>query len=334
MSTRFWIGTYAAKGGLGLYPLTLRPGGELDLGLPTTAIRNASFALSHPDMPIAWFVNEQEDGRVVSAALKGGAWEVLGDVPSGGSLPCFLARHPTRDLLAVANYADGAVTLLPLDATSGIARAPCDRVLQSGRGPDLERQAGPHAHCVAFSADGNFLYHVDLGLDRVWRYAVTGQRLGPAEVVFEAPAGWGARHLALLPDGVHAVLICEMAATCMLLRLDGKRFACLDSIPTAPTEKANIGGDLRLIALDRLLVTNRGHDSVALVRIEDGRLQREAERDSAGSSPRHVLPVGQQTLIAHEEAGGVVLLPLPGAKGTWVRSVSIPGAAFILEPQE
>lgn len=330
-----WVGTYARRGGEGLYPLVVGEGSELEVGTPTQHISNASFALVHPRLPMAWFVNEQEDGRVVAATSSEAGWEILSDVPSGGSLPCFLARHPWRELLAVANYGDGMVALLPTDPSTGVLSPPTTRVVQPGRSHDSERQNGPHAHCVVFSPDGEWLYHVDLGLDRVLRYAVKGTELAQAKIVFEAPAGWGARHLAFLPDQRHALLMCEMAARCLLLRLDGGRFTLCGCVSTAPDgERHNLGGDLRVVAADAALVTNRGHDSVALLRIAGDQLVRGGVRFSGGTSPRHVLVLGEQMLVAHEEAGGVVLLPLPGAVGTFMKSAPIRGAAFILEQQE
>jgi 6-phosphogluconolactonase len=325
-----WVGTYGAQGGGGLYPLTVR-GAALELGAPEPRIANASFGAWSADSRTAYFVDEQDAGRIAAWRRQGGAWQPVGSIESGGALPCHLSLAPDGRQLAVANYGDGAVALIELDPESGAPVRIADVVRQSGRGPDIKRQDGPHAHCALFDADGGRLYHVDLGLDRVFVYAVEEGKLADCRVAFAAPPGNGPRHLALHPDGKHALLLSELSAELRLQARDGDGFACIGCVGTAPEPSSNnLGGHLALSG-DEVLVTNRGHDSV--VAFDRLGLDRQGWHYTGGASPRHVVPLGHRLLVAHEKGGSVSLVDLD--RPETLITVAVPGAAFIIDiPEE
>ena len=58
-----WTGTYSASGGKGLYPLQLSQW-EIHVGEAEAAIANASFGVWSQRTRMAYFVDEQEAGRV------------------------------------------------------------------------------------------------------------------------------------------------------------------------------------------------------------------------------------------------------------------------------
>ena len=327
-----WVGTYRAKGGQGLYPVEI-DGANLQVGAPETGIVDASFAVWDRAAQTAYFVAEQNDGRVTSWRRDGSGWRRTGEQASGGALPCYLALDRERRLLAVANYGDGTIALLRIGEGGEVADL-LDRARQDGSGPDRDRPAGPHAHCALFDPVDRSLLHVDLGLDRVFRYATARERLGQPETAFEAPPGSGPRHLLFHPDGRHALLLCELSAELLLLERSGPRFALRHAVKTCPEAEPadNLGGHLAL-AGDRVLVTNRGHDSLVAFAIAGGRLERGGWTRTGGKSPRHLHPVGERILVAHEEGGSVAWLELPdrdGAAGT-PETARLPGAAFVLE---
>lgn len=328
-----WLGTYEAKGGKGLHPLE-RAEERLGLGAPDRRIGNASFGAWNARGRIAYFVDEQEAGRVTAWTYRAGGWHPHGAHGTGGALPCYLSLDPSRAFLAVANYADGSVALIDLERETGRIGELADIRRGSGRGPDPDRQAGPHAHCAVFDEQSRWLYHVDLGLDRVLRYRLEDGRLGEAETAFEAPPGSGPRHLVLHPDRKHALLLCELSAELMLLERSGTGFVCREAVKTAPEPSAgNLGGHLALAPDGRVLATNRGHDSLVAYAIEQGRLRRHGWIRTGGRSPRHFHAGDRHVLVAHEESGTVTLVPMPEADADPrppAASVAAPGAAFIL----
>lgn len=319
-----WIGTYEKAGGAGLVPLD-SPGDAMG------AVRNASFAVASPATGVIYTVNEQDEGEVHAWRHQDGAWTSLGHTPSGGKAPCFLALSPDGTMLAVANYGDGRVGVIDLDRDQGHLLGLTHVMREQGNGPDPERQDGPHAHCVAFTPDGARLLHVDLGLDRIFAWPPDGS--GGAECVFEAPPGSGPRHLAFLADGQRALLLTELSARLFLLEWDGTRFIQRDAKPALPEpfEGENLGGHLAVMEDGSVLVSNRGHDSVASFAVVDGRLRSMWWEKTGGSSPRHFAAGDGVLVVAHEKDGIVATLPLPGAPVTERRRRRVPGAAFVLD---
>lgn len=74
---RYWVGTYAKAGGGGLYPLMFDNGTPV-AGEPHPGIANASFAVWSPRYRLAYFVDEQDQGRVA-------AWRRGGLMMGGGA---------------------------------------------------------------------------------------------------------------------------------------------------------------------------------------------------------------------------------------------------------
>lgn len=330
-----WIGTYAKRGGAGLVPLIEGPDGTFAAGAPASEIVNASWGLWCAERRLAYFVDEQETGRVAAWRREGEAWVEHSSCASGGGLPCHLSRDREGRFLAVANYADGVVALIGLDANGTIGGV-IDQRRMSGRGPDPERQAGPHAHCAQFARDGSALLHVDLGLDRVLRYPVSARGLGEAQVAFSAPPGSGPRAVRLHPDGTHALLLCELSARIMVLRRESGAVVCTADEPTIPEEFAgkNVGGGVHLVGADRVLVSNRGHDSVVAFNLHDGVLERTGWSRSGGASPRALWSDGERVVVANEKGGTVAVLdwPDPARPGAEPRQVlEVPGACFVIE---
>lgn len=329
-----WVGTYSAKGGKGLYPLDHHDE-VLSIGLPETRIANASYGIWSPATRTAYFVDERDEGRVAGWNWSKGNWTERGSCPSGGALPCYLALHPDNTFLAAANYGDGSVALIALDRASGRITGLADVVQLAGKGVDPERQDGPHAHCVLFDERGGSVFHVDLGLDRVFHHRLENGHLLNMEVAFEAPPGSGPRHLAFHPDGIYALLLTELSAELLLLRREGRTFRLVDTVGTLPVPHGeNLGGHLAVTADGGIFVTNRGHDSLVAFAITDGRLQQRGWVHTGEASPRHFYLGSADVLIAHEQGKAVSLVPTPapGSSGVGPQQIaSLPGAAFILD---
>lgn len=329
-----WVGTYEAKGGKGLYPLEHR-NGMLGLGTPEPRIANASYGAWSPQTRTVYFVDERDAGRVTAWGRLDREWQERGAQSTGGAAPCYLGLHPDFSFLAAANYGDGSVGLLRLDRGSGRIEGLSDVARAEGRGLDPERQAGPHAHCVLFDESGDYLFHVDLGADRIWRHRVEDGRLRDMAVAFEAPPGSGPRHLMLLPGKRHALLLSELSGELMLLARRETGFEAMHSVTTTPEPaEDNLGGHLAIGPDGVILVTNRGHDSLAAFVIEDGRLEARGWVPTGAASPRHFYAGETAVLVAHEEGETITKVPLPkaGVEGRGAGpSVAVPGAAFIID---
>ncbi|VWX55133.1 beta-propeller fold lactonase family protein [Novosphingobium sp. 9U] len=323
-----WVGSYREKGGEGFYRLE-RDGGRLMLTGCERAIEDASYVVWSDRHRLAYMVEEKEEGRIATWRFDG-AWEHVASLPSGGALPCFLSLSPDGHTLACANYGDGTLTTFALDPESGAPRQLLSSYRPSGHGPVPERQEGPHAHCAVFDGD-DVLYHVDLGLDRVFRHELERGRIVASAPAFSAPSGAGPRHLLLHPDAEHDLLVCELSAQLLLLRREGPDFACVGAVPTCPHDgvRDNLGGHLALDRDGTVLVTNRGHDSLVRFAIDGEQLHLREWSHTGGSSPRHLMVDRGQVIVAHEEGGGVAHVSLNAQDAC--RIANIPGAAFLIE---
>lgn len=328
-----WAGTYASKGGRGLYPISPSPEGGWSVGEPAEVAANASFGTWSPKHRLHYLVDEQ--AGTLGAYRHDSGWRRLAAVPTGGSQPCHVALSPDEKQIAVANYGDGSLALFSLDTVTGQPSPSPAIHSNAGRGPHPDRQQGPHAHCVTFDGDGQWLYQVDLGTDRILVFSTRSGLRDPC-VAFRAPPSSGPRHLIFRPGEQCCFLVSELASTVQLLQRENEILRSIQSLSTLPVgeKEESLGGHIGMNAGgDRLYVTNRGHDSVATFAFDGEKLSLRQHRISGGASPRFFLLIeGQEMIVlANEEGGNVTAFALEddGTLGRQIFDLPVPGAAFL-----
>ncbi|MBW8879879.1 MAG: lactonase family protein [Asticcacaulis sp.] len=308
-----FVGAYSSEQGKGLYPLTWWPDEDrLELHDPVAAIENASYGAHDHERGLHYLVNERENGALGVWRCNGGAWQCLATVPTEGNAPCFVTLDPERQHVAVANYASGNIAVYGLD-DRGLPAGPPVIHAHTGHGPNAARQDGPHAHCVRYHQ--GVLYQTDLGTDEVLAFAPDGSR----STAFRAPAGQGPRHIVFHPVHPIAYLVTELGSRAFVLSTaDGFSFTERQNLSTLPADApaGSLGGHLALNrAGDRLYVTNRGHDSVAVFAVgDDGHLDLMQIAPAHGQSPRFLclLEDHRRVLIAHQNGDSLACLGLNG----------------------
>lgn len=337
VSGQLWIGTYAGGGGAGLYPLSIEAD-RLVIGPADSAARNASFGVYASRFDTQYLVDEQDDGALGVYRRATDGWRMLASSSSGGAAPCHVALDRTQSCIAIANYSSGTTALYRLDA-AGLPILPADIHTAVGHGPDRERQTSPHAHWVGFGLDNRFLYVADLGADVVRAFAVDAklETLGTPRIAFAAPPGSGPRHM--LFTAAHpgtAYLICELSSTLMILDIDGADLRTRAALSTLPAgwQGANIVAHIDANAAgDRLYVSNRGHDSIAVFALDpNGDATLVQHVASGGASPRFFTMIegGRRMVVAHERDHRVTILDVwpDGTLAPTDLAVTVPGAAF------
>ncbi len=333
----FFVGTYSSEAGRGVYPLSY-DAGVWTLGAPDTRIENCSYAAFDPRTGVHYLLNEG-DGTIRPSLWRAGqGWTELQNLPAFGDAPCFVAVEEAGYRVAIASYGDGYIVTYQADRDDGSLGNPVHVHDHTGRGPDPERQDGPHAHCVRFR--GKALYSTDLGTDCVWLhqdYARAGEE-GGTRLAFKAPPGEGPRHILFHPHIKVAYLLTELGSKVFVLAIheDGslseiERFSALP----AGFEGESLGGHIAMNAAgDRLYVSNRGHDSLAVFAIaDDGRLALLGHALTHGQSPRFFLlsETTGHVIVAHQDGGSVVVLALndDGSVAEPVATFAVPQAAFV-----
>jgi 6-phosphogluconolactonase len=349
----FYVGTYTDAGSRGIYRCRLDTrSGALDEPVLASESGNPSFLALHPNGRILYAANElqsyagQRSGSLSAFAIDSaaGSLRLLGQQPSGGADPCFIAvDHAGRNIL-VANYTGGSVAVLPLAGDGRLL--PASTLLQlTGSGPNAKRQEGPHAHQAVLDPGERFALVADLGSDRlrVYRYDPARGALDPNDppAAVLAP-GSGPRHLAWHPSGRHTYVISELASTVTVLRWNSERGA-LDALQTVTTLPAGFGGtntaaEIALSADGRhLYASNRGDDSLAVFAVDpqDGTLASVARVPTGGRTPRHfaIDPTGRWLLVAHQGSDTIAVFRLDPASGIPAatgRAVALSRPVFVL----
>jgi 6-phosphogluconolactonase len=293
--TRLVIGSYTAEmDGTGT-GLSVVPGGEVRAAAPSYAIAA---------LPLIFAVHELPEGGVSSYRLTGdGALELVSTQPTGGVWPCHLALHDGH--LLVANYGSGSVAVLPV-SVDGVIGERTDLVQHEGRGPDAERQEGPHTHQVVIGPDGTVTV-VDLGIDQLVHYRLSGGKLHRTGSI-EVPAGAGPRHYVVHPNGRWAVSA-ELGSAVLTI----EKGAFVASTPATTSDVRNQPSAIAL-AGDFLYLANRGADTVSAYRVGD-ELTLVSEVSCGGEWPRDMVVDGARLYVANQKSNNVVEFRI-GADGT------------------
>lgn len=318
-----YISSCVPEGGVFRYELL--PDGRLALqdhfaaAEPMYAIRRNSVIYLLLRAP---FAGRAESGALALRVEPDGQLTPLGDVqPLGGTVACHLALAPNGRFLYTANYVSGNLTELPVLADGSLGPRP--RLIQhEGSSVNPRRQEGPHTHAAVFSPDGHFLCVVDLGLDQIVLYAFdpqTGLCPEPA-FVCRAQPGQGPRHLVFSRDGTCAFCANELASSLTVYRYRDGRLEMLATQPTLPDGFAgeNTCAAIRLSPDGRfVLVSNRGHDSIACFAIDGEQVRLVSITPSGGQSPRDfdISPDGCFLLSTNEKAHTVTVLRVDPATG-------------------
>ena len=317
-----YVGTYTAgtrSEGLYLLCMDRRSGNLRRIGL-VDAGPNPSFLAIHPNRRVLYAVNELEKGAVSAFAIAkdSGALTRLNEQPSQGGAPCYVSVDRSGSVVLVANYAGGSVALLRIQPDGALT--PAGQVVQhAGTGPNAERQAAPHAHCILADPSNRFALAADLGADRVFVYRLdvggkSLQHVDGGDAVMRP--GAGPRHIAFHPTLPLVFVANELDSTVATLRFDAERGALsprdtLSTVPAAWTG-TNYPADIHVAASGRTLyLSNRGHNSIAVFSVAEstGALVLAQVVSTEGDWPRNFSmdPTGRWLLVANQRSDSVVV---------------------------
>ena len=313
----FYVGGYAEPGQRGILKCAL-DGGHVSVLDFNDELHNPSWVLSHPNRPLLYAVEElSPEGGLAALAETDGHLRVVARVSTRGADPCHISMSPDMRHLLAANYSGGSLAVFALDA-GGLPVGMTDFWRHSlddgrrGKGNPV-RQEAPHIH---FSlCDGKDVYVNDLGMDRVFIYGwdAEGGQLIDRGRALEFPDGSGPRHLAFGPDGRYLYVLCELNATVHVFQRQDGDWRRIQVVSTVPEDFGgferytwSVGAAIRFADARTLCASTRGHDSVAVFRVdEEGLLADRRILPSGGRTPRDFLPVEGGLLIANQDSGGL-----------------------------
>lgn len=300
-----YFGTYTrgSNGSKGIY-LSRFDSETGKLSAPELAgeVDNPSFLAIHQDGRHLYAVSEISDangkrsGAISALAIdpKTGHLTFLNAESSEGTGPCHVSVDPSGRCVLTANYGSGSCASLPLAADGSIKPA-ATKIQHEGSGADPKRQAGPHAHSANPSPDGKYAVVADLGLDKVFLYALDAESgtMKPHGATVLKPAS-GPRHFAFHPGGKWGYAITEMALTVVGFDYDAARGTLTEfqSIATVPDDVDRKGLSTAEVQVHKsgkfLYGSNRGHDTIAVYAIDqsNGHLTFVEREPIQGKTPR------------------------------------------------
>jgi 6-phosphogluconolactonase len=334
-----YFGTYTGTNSKGIYVSRFDvASGELSAPMLAAESVNPSFLAIAPDHRFLFAASETKNfadkpgGSVTAFKLDAhtGKLEFLNQQPSEGTDPCHIMADDTGKYVLVANYSSGSVTVLPVQA-GGFIGAPTVTIQHHGSSVNRERQAGPHAHCIAMDAANGRVFVCDLGLDKVMIYRLdesTGRLVANETPSVELKSGSGPRHMVFHPDGKHAYVINELSSTLTAFDYDPQHGA-LKEIQTVPTLPDNFRGtntcaEIAVHSSGKFIyASNRGDDSIAVFAVDEntGRLMCVGHSSTRGKTPRcfAIDPTGQYLIAANQNSDNVVVFRINAQTGqlTW-----------------
>jgi 6-phosphogluconolactonase len=225
-----------------------------------------------------------------------------------GLAPCHVAVDKTGKVLAVANYTSGSVISYPVSPDGKIGEK-ASLITASGSGADKERQASPHMHEAVFSANNQFLYVPDLGLDliHIFKFDPSSAKLTEIGAGKEAP-GMGPRHIVFSPNDKFAYVMNELKPAVSVFAHDSAtgKLDLIQTIASVP-EGPPIDGPAEVL-IDKsgkyVYASNRGPGTIAVFSVDHatGKLSLLQLAETGFTQPRgvafdpteHTLFVGDQ----------------------------------------
>ncbi len=281
---------------------------------------------------------KEKEGTVSAFRIdpKDGSLKELNSVRTSGAGPTYVSLHPNGKWLMVANYFGGSVSVLPVDAEGKVGELTDVKRDEGKVGPTKAKNAPPgsfafsghdrtHAHMIQTDPKGEFVLHVDLGLDRllVWAFDVKKGTLTPAETPTVAlPAGDGPRHFAFHPNGDWLYSVQEEGSTVVRFDYAAGKLTERETVSTLPKGYAgsNFCSEI-LVSADgkHVYVGNRLHDSVGVFAVgKDGSLTWVADEWTRGNYPRSFAfdPTGKFFYCCNQRADHVTAFGVDAKSGT------------------
>ena len=328
-----YVGTYTGPGGTGsagIYGLELdEQTGRLSEPKVMAPTPNPSFlALSiKGDRLYATTDSAPFGGGVAAFAVdvRTHALTPLNAEHSGKGGNCFVALHPENRYALTADYGDGVLDLLPLDADGKLLPTAAKEQLY-GSGKAKDRQEKAHAHSFYAAPTGGFALACDLGSDDVLVFRVAENPFAlTRHSAFKVVAGSGPRHLTFSNDRRHVYLINELDNTIDVLKWDAAAGTLTHAqrVLTLPAEFQQFSKAAEICQHPNgqfVYASNRGHDSIAVFHVDrdTAHLSPAGHTKVGGKEPRHfsIDPTGRFLVAANQQSDNVTAFRIDPAHGT------------------
>ena len=316
-----YIGTYSKGEKGGIFRVQIDDeSGDLRV-LDTCDVENPSHLALSPDGRFLYAASEtgsfngQPGGAVAACAVdEEGKLSLLNMVGTKGVAPCYVATSPNGKFVYAANYGQGTATVFATEADGSLKEDPMI-VVHQGKGANPHRQERPHVHITRVTPDGKYLAVCDLGIDAVVLYPLCetcGLDKNRGSFV-RTPDGDGPRHIEFSRDGKYAYVVTEMGCTVRAYAYEDGRMTFLSAISTLPEgfDGQNIDAAIHFAPDGKtLVVSNRGHESLALIDVCGGEMKVRQIVPVGGKTPREFAYTanGKFVFVCNQDSADITVL--------------------------
>jgi 6-phosphogluconolactonase len=319
------VGAYTNDTSEGIYKLSLNPkSGEITKNEILVEVENPSYLDVSEDGKNVYAVQENKKGMVFSYQWNADKTKLIevSSATTNGMHPCYVSVSDQGNLLAVGNYSSGNLSFYQIEK-NGKINDQFQTKQHQGSGTLLPRQESPHVHSVKFYKN-NFLYAVDLGIDKVMSYPIENGVLGKGEVALNTSEGDGLRHVAFHPSNNIVYLISEFTNAIIIATIDAESgvLTTIQKVSSLPDNyaKESFAADIHISNDGRFLyASNRGHNSIAVFSIAtNGTLTFINHTDTMGSWPRNfaLSKDNKFLLVANQHGNNVTVFKRDEKLGT------------------
>ena len=221
--------------------------------------------------------NQNGESEIVSFDLdeSGNLTNMSAPVSTKGSVGCHLCVCDEK--VYVAHYGSGSLFAAP------------DKSLKLSEKSKM--------HFVGLTPDKKYFCVCDLGLDKIFLF---DKELNLKSEV-KLKEGSGPRHICFDESGKYAYCALELSSEVVSLEYTDGRLKVLDYAPTTDFEGENYPAAIRICG-DRVYLSNRGADDVALFAVKDGELSRIKNTSVCGKWPRDIFVSKNLLISANQES--------------------------------
>ena len=349
-----YVGTYTntAAGSKGIYAW------RFDAATSTVTSRglagetdSPSWVVVHPNKRFLYAANELPPpeaggpaGAVTTFSIDAASGKLtqIGRVKTNGLSPAHMLVDPTGKWAIVGNYGNGAgsegtsIAVFAIGADGKLADTPKSFVPHVPKPKRLDPAAPPpkngnpptsHPHCVLLSPDSRFLFVAEKGFDEivVYRFEAATGALTPNSPPAVQATKFGAapRHLAFGKDGRFIYVCYEAGRAVATYAYDASKgtLSPKDTVAKLPPDAPQTGSCAEIEVHpdgNYLYVSNRGHNSIALLAIEpsNGTLTFKGAF-AVGGTPRNfkIDPTGDYVFGAGQNNGVTVVFKIDRPTG-------------------
>ena len=290
-------------------------------------VRNATYLALSRGQSLLYAVEEMplNEGAGVVALyldLATASMSLADRLPAHGDCPCHVALDGEERRLFVSNYVSGNLVVFALDDNGRPTGAFAD-LQRSGKGPNPDRQDGPHVHQAVLTPDGEHVLVCDLGTDQVARHRLGDDLIEPVpDAVATVGSGTLPRHLVFSPNGQYFHVVHEQANTITTHAYGDAGMSRIGEVSMLPRgfEGASSAAAIRLHPNGRFLyASNRGHDSIAAFELieNESALRPVGIVATRGKAPRDfaIDPTGRWLVAANQDSHTLTVFTIEAETG-------------------